>query len=257
VPRPAARRGSTVAAHAEAGRRAPGPARGARNRGPPHALRGDPRSSPPTNRRSRSSAPRSSRRATRSTGRPSANPASGPTPDRRLVPVGLGSPVALLAQPPDLARMGVNGRENRTGCRRTGASAQPGPEAWACRRTPRPTPAHPAAEPFERRCLPADLDRPASRDRCHHRPEPEPSLPTAIAASVIHVSATSTIGSRRRTWSDTRRPRASRPPRPRRTGWRRSPSQTARRRSAEIGPEGMRAHWLRMQLQRGAQVAQG
>jgi hypothetical protein len=173
VPRPAARRGSTVAAHAEAGRRAPGPARGARNRGPPHALRGDPRSSPPTNRRSRSSAPRLSRRATRSTGRPSANPASGPTPDRRLVPVGLGSPVALLAQPPRPRADGRKRPGNRTGCRRTGASAQPGPEAWACRRTPRPTPAHPAAEPFERRCLPADLDRPASRDRCHHRPEPD------------------------------------------------------------------------------------
>jgi hypothetical protein len=71
-----------------------------------------------------------------------------------------------------------------------------------------------------------------------------PSLPTAIAAGVIHVSLMSTIGSCRRTWSDTRRPRASLPPRPRRTGWRRSPSQTARRRSAEIGPERMRAHWL-------------
>ena len=109
----------------------------------------------------------------RSTGRPSANPASGPTPDRRLVPVGLGSPVALLAQLPRPRADGRQRPENRTGCRRTGASAQPGPEAWACRRTPRPTPAHPAAEPFERRCLPTDLDRPASRDRCHHRPEPD------------------------------------------------------------------------------------
>jgi hypothetical protein len=50
------------------------------------APRGDPRSSPPTNRRSSSSAPRLSQRAPRSTRRPSANPGSGPTPDRRLVP---------------------------------------------------------------------------------------------------------------------------------------------------------------------------
>ena len=43
VPRSAARRGSRVGAHAEAGRRAAGPGHGARDRRPPQAPRGDPR----------------------------------------------------------------------------------------------------------------------------------------------------------------------------------------------------------------------